>query len=108
MVHYTTQMHRYGLGVKMAMGAKAKVLLVEQVANLEKPITSSAFLCFAVGVFAGLFTHQPTVAHCLICGAAMGCGGNGVFYPYAACHVIVLVTRAPVLQRDPIRALRND
>lgn len=105
MVHYTTQMHRYSLGVKMAMGAKRKVLLVEEVANLEKPIIATAFFVFSLIVFLiGYLRTRPEWAiepeWGLVFSVILG--------------ILILATLscwAPVrsvLNKDPIKALRNE
>lgn len=105
MVNYATQLHRYSLGVKMAMGAKRKMLLQEEVLSLEKPIVASAFFVFSLTVFiVGYLRTQPNSFIELQWEVVATVFPGIVLLATLSCWLPI----RRVLSHDPIKALRNE
>jgi len=104
-VNYMVQIRRYGLGVKLSMGADNRRLLGESLSELMQPVLMGLFFAFSLSFFCISYGNTRPELHFspnwpLIFAIWLG-----------FCALSLLVSFFPVrkvLLSDPIKALRNE
>lgn len=104
-VSYMARLRRYELGVKMALGAKARYLLQDNLLDFGKPIGTSLLFAFALAFLAmGISRSFPEHAFTLDWSLVLPLIALLAFFTMVACYVPIQQT----LRADPIKALRNE
>ncbi|WP_462171921.1 ABC transporter permease [Pseudoalteromonas xiamenensis] len=104
-VSYGTQMRRFELGVRMALGAKPKRVLAMVVKEALKPLLTGVIVAFLLSagcytVFNELFVTyaKPQFAQVAIAIAVL----------FGFCYLACVIPVKQIIKADPISALRNE